>query len=85
MRIARWSARLLCFSYDVAHVPGSKNNTADCLSRLPLPSAADGPEVEPEFVAMLSADHLSAVSPSEFAAAFAAASASCVLPACADC
>ena len=79
MRIARWSARLLCFSYDVAHVPGSKNNTADCLSRLPLPSAADEPEVEPEFVAMLSADHLSAVSPSEFAAASASCPELCAL------
>lgn len=44
------------------------NNTVDCLFHLPLP-AADGNETEPEFVAMLSAVHLSAVSIGEFKAA----------------
>ncbi|ROL51121.1 Retrovirus-related Pol polyprotein from transposon 17.6 [Anabarilius grahami] len=36
MRVACWSARLLCFQYDVQYRPGSKNCVADCLSRLPL-------------------------------------------------
>ena len=36
MRIARWSARLLCFNYDVIYRAGTQNQTADCLSRLPL-------------------------------------------------
>lgn len=31
LRIARWSARLLCFTYDVAYRPGKLNVTADCL------------------------------------------------------
>uniref|UniRef100_A0A669FAM3 Reverse transcriptase domain-containing protein n=1 Tax=Oreochromis niloticus TaxID=8128 RepID=A0A669FAM3_ORENI len=35
MRIARWSARLLCFDYDVIYRPGSQNYTADCLSPAP--------------------------------------------------
>ena len=38
MRIARWSARLLCFNYDVVYRAGTQNQTADCLSRLPLPT-----------------------------------------------
>ncbi|KAJ8362815.1 hypothetical protein SKAU_G00116460 [Synaphobranchus kaupii] len=55
MRIARWSARLLCFDYDVIYRPGAQNFTADCLSRLPLPACSEPPvDVEPEFVAMLS-------------------------------
>ena len=37
LRIARWSARLLEFNYDVEYRPGSENDVADCLSRLPLP------------------------------------------------
>ena len=36
MRVARWSARLLCFTYDVEYRPGSQNQAVDCLSRLPL-------------------------------------------------
>lgn len=36
MRVARWSARLLCFQYDVQYRPGKKNCVADCLSRMPL-------------------------------------------------
>ena len=36
LRIARWSARLMEFDYDVQYRPGSQNNVADCLSRLPL-------------------------------------------------
>lgn len=36
MRIARWSARLMCFQYDMQYHPGSQNVMADCLSRVPL-------------------------------------------------
>ncbi len=55
MRIVRWAARLLCFNYDVIYRPGALNNTADCLSRLPLPaSEEDCLDAEPEFVAFLS-------------------------------
>ncbi len=35
MRVARWSARLLCFQYDVQYRPGKQNCVADCLSRMP--------------------------------------------------
>ena len=55
MRVARWSARLLCFDYDIVYRPGSQNYTADCLSRLPLPLPADpSADVEPELVAQIS-------------------------------
>ncbi|XP_039602201.1 uncharacterized protein K02A2.6-like [Polypterus senegalus] len=55
MRIARWSACLLSFNYDVIYRPGSQNAPADCLSRLPLPVApAAADDAEPEFVALLS-------------------------------
>ncbi len=36
MRVARWSARLLCFQYDVQYRPGKQNCVADFLSRMPL-------------------------------------------------
>ncbi|KAI2642379.1 Retrovirus-related Pol polyprotein from transposon opus [Labeo rohita] len=36
MRVARWSARLLCYQYDVQYRPGTRNCVADCLSRIPL-------------------------------------------------
>lgn len=36
MRIARWSARLMCFQYDMQYHPGSQNVMADCLSGVPL-------------------------------------------------
>ncbi|KAK0134339.1 Retrovirus-related Pol polyprotein from transposon 17.6 [Merluccius polli] len=39
MRVARWSARLLSFCYDIQYKPGRENVTADCLSRLPLPNS----------------------------------------------
>lgn len=55
MRVARWSARLLCFTYDVEYRAGSLNHTADCLSRLPLPSTSPlTGDMEPELVALLS-------------------------------
>ena len=56
MRIARWSARLLTFDYDVTYRPGSDNVIADCLSRLPIPAPADPAlDAEPEVVAQISA------------------------------
>jgi len=56
MQVARWSARLLCFDYDIIYRPGSQNYTADCLSRLSLPVPSDSlPDAEPEMVAQISA------------------------------
>ncbi|KAL7846430.1 hypothetical protein SRHO_G00214100 [Serrasalmus rhombeus] len=69
LRIARWSARLLCFNYDIAYRRGVDNRAADCLSRLPLPNKDDSTlDAEPETVAAIST-LLSAVSVSDFAAA----------------
>lgn len=66
MRVARWSARLLCFNYDIVYRPGSQNYTADCLSRLPLPVLSDSvPDVEPEMVAQIAAT-LSSLPVAEF-------------------
>ncbi|XDV39047.1 hypothetical protein PO909_008342 [Leuciscus waleckii] len=66
MRIARWSARLLCFNYEVSYKPGAENVTADCLSRLPLPACEDADStMEPDMVAFLSAE-LRALSLEEF-------------------
>ncbi len=49
--------------------PGALNNTADCLSRLPLPALEeDCLDAEPEFVAFLS-PAMSALPPAEFASA----------------
>ncbi len=63
MRIARWAERLLCFNYEVDYYPGSQNQIADYLSRLPLPASdEDLADTEPEFVAFLSSE-MSAVSP----------------------
>lgn len=53
MRVARWSARLLCYTYDVIYRPGRLNCAADCLSRLPLPTGNDSAAVEPEMVAFV--------------------------------
>lgn len=44
MRIARWSARLLCFNYNLEYRPGKSNFVAGCLSRLPVPDSDAGPE-----------------------------------------
>uniref|UniRef100_A0A3B3T9U7 Gypsy retrotransposon integrase-like protein 1 n=1 Tax=Paramormyrops kingsleyae TaxID=1676925 RepID=A0A3B3T9U7_9TELE len=56
MRIARWSARLLCFNYTIEYKPGRDNVTADCLSRLPLSCAETTEDVELEMVAVLTSD-----------------------------
>lgn len=68
LRVARWSARLLCFSYDVVYHPGKRNVTADCLSRLPL-SATEEAEDEPDLVATVFVNQVHAVSLPEFNAA----------------
>lgn len=74
MRIARWAERLLCFNYEVDYYPGSQNQIADYLSRLPLPASdEDLADTEPEFVAFLSSE-MSAVSPIEFASVSASCS-----------
>ena len=56
MRIARWSARLLSFHYDIEYKPGRDNVTADCLSRLPLPVTDPHSEPDIELIALVSAD-----------------------------
>ena len=69
MRIARWSARLLCFNYDVIYRAGIQNQTADCLSRLPLSTATSHePVTEPELVALLTTAQ-AAITPVEFKSA----------------
>ncbi len=37
-KLIRWAERLSAFIYSVEHVKGSRNQFADALSRLPLPS-----------------------------------------------
>lgn len=80
MRMAHWSARLLCFNYEVQYRPGCHNSTVDCLSRLPLPSEATCPDsdIEPEQVALLTSA-LMAVTPKEFATASASCPEMCAL------
>ena len=39
MRIARWSARLMKYNYDLQYRRGNENKVADALSRLPIPGA----------------------------------------------
>lgn len=68
MRIARWSSRLLSFNYDIQFKPGRDNVTADCLSRLPLPSSEPSLEDDIE-VALISA--LTAITETDFKAACA--------------
>lgn len=66
MRIARWSARLLCFNYEITYRAGAQNHTADCLSRLPLQTPAETDnDSEPELVALLSTA-VTAVTQTEF-------------------
>ncbi len=74
LRIARWSARLLCFDYEVVYKPGSQNHTADCLSCLPLHRSADAStDVEPELVALISSA-LSSLPDSDFDRAWSSCS-----------
>lgn len=46
MRIARWSAKLMCYQYDMQYKPGSENVMADCLSRLPLTDSNTAAEAD---------------------------------------
>ncbi|KAK7877730.1 hypothetical protein WMY93_030544 [Mugilogobius chulae] len=65
LRIARWSARLLEFDYDVEYRSGSLNHVADCLSRLPLPETDTACAAEVESVVAILTD-LNAVSEDDF-------------------
>ena len=65
LRIARWSARLLEFDYDVEYRTGALNHVADCLSRLPLPETDTAYAEEIESVAAILTD-MSAVSEEDF-------------------
>ena len=68
MRIARWSSRMLSFIYDIQYKPGRENVTADCLSRLPLPSSEPS-LVDDTEVALTST--LTAITDTDFKAACA--------------
>lgn len=46
MRIPHWSARLLCFNYNLEYRPGKSNFVADCLSRLLLLPDSDAGQRE---------------------------------------
>ncbi len=67
MCIARWSARLMVFTYDIKYKPRYENVTSDCLSRLPLLSTEPSLEHDLEVVALTST--LTAITSSEFKAA----------------
>lgn len=51
LRIARSSARLLCYQYDVVHRAGHKNFVADCLSRMLVESQDHEQNAEPALLA----------------------------------
>ncbi|CAM5077366.1 unnamed protein product [Eretmochelys imbricata] len=70
-RIAKWSARLLSFNYELEYKLGNQNVVADCLSRLPLPSPDGTPEDE-DVVAALITSTLTAVTKEQFQAACSA-------------
>ncbi|KAI7802904.1 hypothetical protein IRJ41_022848 [Triplophysa rosa] len=53
MRVARWSARLLCFPYDVQYRPGKRNCVADCLSRMPLSNTDADVATEQELISVV--------------------------------
>ncbi|CAM4665226.1 unnamed protein product [Lepidochelys kempii] len=70
-RIARWSARLLSFNYELEYKPRNQNVVADGLSRLPLPSP-DGPPEDEDVVVALITSALTAVTREQFQAACSA-------------
>ena len=45
-KLARWSLLLQDYDFTVEHKAGVDNTNADCLSRYPLPSAADAPTLD---------------------------------------
>lgn len=62
LHVARWSAHLVSYNYDIVYHPGKENAPADYMSRLPLPSVSpvDNPpssttaDNDKEYVALLS-------------------------------
>lgn len=50
MRIASWSARLMCFQYNMQYHPGSQNVMADCLSCVPLSDTSTVTDPEQDLV-----------------------------------
>lgn len=68
MRISRWYARLLPYSYDIQYRAGSENQVADALSRLPSQSGppSEDPDSDIDIVAFVAPD--SAISEAEFLA-----------------
>lgn len=53
LRIARWSARLLCYNFTVEYRKGSTNTVADALSRLPAPTSEAELSKEEENVSLV--------------------------------
>ena len=45
-KLARWSLLLQEYDFTVEHRGGTANTNADCLSRYPLPSAANAPVLD---------------------------------------
>lgn len=71
MCFVRWSAHLLCFTYNMVYRAGSSNHTANCLAWLPLPhTSASNSDDEQELFALLSAS-LTPISTREFETAAA--------------
>ncbi|CAM4651839.1 unnamed protein product [Lepidochelys kempii] len=70
-RIARWSARLLSFNYELEYKPGNQNVVADCLSRLPLLSP-DGPLEDEDIVVAVITSTLTTVTKEQLQAACSA-------------
>ncbi|CAM5091696.1 unnamed protein product [Eretmochelys imbricata] len=69
--IARWSARLLSFNYELEYKPGNQNVVADCLSYLPL-SSPDGPPADEDVVVALITSTRTAVTREQFQTACSA-------------
>lgn len=53
LRIARWTARLLCYNFKVEYRRGSDNKVADALSRLPAPGTEGEEQAEEEVVSLV--------------------------------
>ncbi len=68
LRVARWSARLLEFNYDVQYRKGTLKQVADCLSRLLLTDAAENSDNTVESVAAIMT-YFSSISKNDFKAA----------------
>lgn len=55
MRVACWSARLMCFQYDMQYRPGSQNLMADCLSCVPLSNSSPAADPDQDLVTEIAA------------------------------